>query len=70
MKWHYCLCGCGVIARYRGLSPKCYAAALYQVKRGRTTWAKLESAGKAKPSTAANHKGPYRRLSTDRGSAE
>lgn len=40
---------CTQPARTRGLCRDCYAAALYQVLSKRTTWRKLEKAGKSLP---------------------
>ena len=36
-------------ARTRGLCGTCYVTAYNLVKKGRTTWAKLEASGKARP---------------------
>jgi hypothetical protein len=43
--------GCGAVeaAIARGLCPACFACANRQVKRGTTSWAQLEGAGKCLP---------------------
>lgn len=44
-----CLCGCGRMALRRGLANSCYARLGEHVRRGLTTWARLEREGKALP---------------------
>lgn len=41
--------GCGAQARARGLCERCYAAARRTVRRGDTSWRKLEARGMAAP---------------------
>ena len=40
---------CNRAAHCRGLCNSCYQVAFSLVKRGKTTWENLESAGKSKP---------------------
>ena len=40
---------CDRVTRSRGLCNSCYVAAGNYVRSGRTTWAKLEKAGRVKP---------------------
>ena len=41
--------GCGREAKIRGLCGRCGTAARAQIKKGKTTWAKLEELGLAIP---------------------
>ena len=41
--------GCGCEAKIRGLCGRCCTAARAQIKKGKTTWAKLEELGLAIP---------------------
>lgn len=57
-----CMHGCQREAKTRGCCSCCYQRFRSLVKRGKTTWAKLEKAGKVKPASDR----PTRRRALDR----